>query len=105
MLLDLLVEHAFWSGPNLLVYHLSVLNKQNSGDRSNAKIHGQLRVLIHIDLAYVDFSFVFLGQRFDGWSQCQTGSAPFGPEVNDGKTVILHYFLLKIAVGVLCSHK
>ena len=60
MRVDLLFEDRLRSGANLLVYHLATLDIENARDRSDAIIHGKVRILIHVNLADIYFSFVVL---------------------------------------------
>jgi len=59
--LDLFFQKGLWSSADMLVYHFTILDKQDSRYTGDAIIHGNFRIMVHIHLADFYFTRIFFG--------------------------------------------
>src|ERR1700761_8135244 len=98
MRFDLLNEVGFGLCSNQLVYNFPTLDKEDSGNAGDTIVYGQLRIVIDINLSYIDLAVVFLGQFFNDGTDSATGPAPFCPEVYDGQFIAGNHLVLKVGI-------
>jgi hypothetical protein len=98
MRLDLLYEVGFRLCAYQLVYNLTTLDKKDSGDAGDAIVDRQLRVMVDIDLTYIDLAVVFFGQFFNDWSDGATRTTPFSPKVYYSQFIGGDYLVLEVGI-------
>ncbi len=81
--LDLLYEVAFWLCAYEFVNHLAVLNEENGGNGSDAVVHAHLWVLVHVELANIHLTIVFLREFLDHRADSAARTTPLRPKVYD----------------------
>jgi len=96
---DLLYEVGFRLSTYELVYYLTVLDEEDSGDAGDAIVDGKLGIVVHVDFTYIDLICIFFGQFLDDGSDCATGSTPFSPKVYYGQFIGRDDFLLEVGVS------
>ena len=65
------------------IYHLSVLDEEDDGDRGDLECPCQFLILIYVHFGY-GYIFMLVSQLFDDGSQHPAWSASFRPEIDDG---------------------
>jgi hypothetical protein len=78
---DLLDEVPLGLSAYELVYDLTTFDKKDSGDGSDAIVHADLGVVVHVYLAHVYLTGIFFGKLFDDGPDRTAGSTPFCPKV------------------------
>ena len=81
--LEFVLEDVLGNGADLLVHHLSAFDEKDSGDVTNAELHGQVRIFVHVNLADNRTIGVFFCQLFDVGAYLLSWTTPCSPEVND----------------------
>lgn len=98
MRLDLLYEVGFRLRAYQLVYHLATLDEEDSRDAGDAIVYRQLRIMVDIDLTYIDLAVVFFGQLFNDWPDGATRTTPFCPKVYYSQFIGGDYLVLEVGI-------
>ena len=85
--LNFFIKNRLWRHAHLFVYHFTILNEQYTRYAGNTIIDGQVRILIHIYLTHIYLALILFMQGIDRWAQRKTRSAPWSPEINNGKFI------------------
>lgn len=85
---------------------MSAFEDEEVGDAHDPELSGEFAVGIHIDFVNFRFAFHFGSNFFNGWSDCDAGSAPGGPEVDEDGDIGLQDFFFEVSgvKGKVCGH-
>jgi len=75
------------------VNFLAVLEEDHGRDALDVELHWGILVLVGVHLGEGDLASVLLGDRLEGRSHHETGTAPCGPEIDDDGQLGLQHVL------------
>src|ERR1035441_1291312 len=90
------LEIAFAAQADHLICHLTLMKKQESWNRTDTILRGQLPVLIHVHFADLDLSVVLRGEFIQNRSDHFAGAAPLRPEIYQHGSGGLQHFGCKV---------
>jgi hypothetical protein len=80
---EFLFEELLWLGTDNCALHFATLEKVNGRNGSDSILSGDGRVVVYVDLDYVNLFTILHGNLIQDRSELTAGPAPFGPEVHD----------------------
>ena len=79
-----------------LIAQLAVLEEEKSWDRANVVLEGETLIFVHIHFCYFDRARFFARNLIQQWRDHFARAAPFCPEIDDHRLVVLRQFAVKI---------
>src|SRR5512139_2608141 len=83
------IELEFQLAPAAQTHHLlgdlAVLEEKERGDGLDLVLHGQILVLVNVDLSDSDTAVVLDGEFVQDRHERLAGAAPFSPEINEDR--------------------
>ena len=83
--------------------NLSTLEKQQGGDVPNVELARNGLVVVDVDLADAQSSFVVTGHLVQDWRNGLAGAAPCGPEVDEDGDVAVEDVACEVCIGGVCD--